>query len=71
MLSALCDCSAGPIDPTIVTSRPSRIQVIPSATSTSIWKRLNGSRSSRAGMSVVIAAPCVLASKRLPSPLRC
>src|SRR5438270_608062 len=36
-------------DPTSVTSSPSRIQVIPSAQTTSQWKRAQGSRSSRAG----------------------
>src|SRR5579871_5646097 len=38
--------------PTMVTSRPSRIQVIPSALTTSQWKRRQGKASSRAGTSV-------------------
>src|SRR5262249_32141120 len=39
--------------PASVTSRPSSTQVIPSATTTRVWKRPHRSRSSRAGMSVV------------------
>ena len=42
------------MEPTIVTSSPSSTQVTPSATTTSRWKLLHGSRSIRAGMSVVI-----------------
>src|SRR3546814_17064989 len=38
--------------PASVTSSPSRIQVMPSATTTSQWKRPQGRRSSRAGTSV-------------------
>src|SRR3954464_2879423 len=38
--------------PARVTSRPSRIHVMPSAATTSVWKRPHGKRSSRAGMSV-------------------
>src|SRR5437588_305239 len=38
--------------PTSVTSSPSMTQVMPSATTTSQCQRLQGSRSSRAGMSV-------------------
>src|SRR3984957_12901732 len=44
--------SAPDRDPTIVTSSPSRIQAMPSAVTTSQWKRLHGRRSSRAGTSV-------------------
>ena len=47
------DVSAPAIEPTSVTSSPSRIQVIPSATITIQCHRLHGSRSSRAGMSVL------------------
>ena len=36
--------------PTMVTSRPSSIQVIPSAATTSQCQRLNGSRSNLAGI---------------------
>src|SRR6185437_8015121 len=50
--------------PASVTSSPSRIQVTPSAATTSVWNRPQGSRSSLAGISVstiawspVIAAP--------------
>ena len=39
-------------EPASVTSSPSRIQVMPSATMTRLWNRPQGSRSSRAGMSV-------------------
>src|SRR6476646_11142716 len=39
-------------DPTNVTSRPSRSQVMPSAITTSQWNRLQGRRSSLAGTSV-------------------
>src|SRR5215211_7463250 len=39
-------------EPASVTSSPSRIQVMPSATMTRLWKRPQGSRSSRGGMSV-------------------
>ena len=42
--------------PTSVTSRPSRIQVMPSATTTSVWKRPHGSRSRREGISVSTTA---------------
>src|SRR6266850_1203785 len=43
--------------PASVTSSPSRIQVMPSATTTSVWKRPQGSRSSRAGISVSTIGP--------------
>ncbi len=39
----------GETAPTSVTSSPSRIQMIPSAPTTSQWNRLHGSRSRRAG----------------------
>src|SRR4051794_9526312 len=45
------------IEPTIVTSKPSRIHVIPSAMTTSQCHRLQGSRSSRRGMSVRTVSP--------------
>src|SRR5262249_43654801 len=56
--SALENCSRGlslsapETAPASVTSRPSRIQVTPSATTTSVWKRPQCNRSRRAGMSV-------------------
>src|SRR5215472_13314829 len=59
--------------PTSVTSRPSRIQVTPSATTTSQWNRRQGSASSRAGISVVtISGPtaCSSACAMLRKPLR-
>lgn len=43
------------IAPTTVTSRPSRTQVMPSPTATLKCRRLHGKRSSRYGISVVIA----------------
>src|SRR5215210_401054 len=46
--------SASDIDPTMVTSRPSRIHTVPRPITTSQCQRLQGDRSSRAGMSVVI-----------------
>src|SRR6516162_2372371 len=49
--TGLC-LSAPDIAPASVTSRPSKIQVIPSATTTSVWNRPQGRRSSLAGMSV-------------------
>src|SRR5262249_25860832 len=48
--------SAGDTAPASVTSRPSRIQVMPSATTTSVWNRPQRSRSSRAGISVTTMA---------------
>src|SRR3954451_6063222 len=42
------------IDPTIVTSSPSRIHTVPSPTTTRQWNFAHGSRSSRAGIFVVI-----------------
>ena len=46
--------SASDIEPTIVTSSPSRIHTVPRPTTTSQCQRVQGSRSIRAGMSVVI-----------------
>ena len=43
------------IEPTIATSRPSRIQTVPSPMTTIQWKRDQGSRSSRAGTRVSMA----------------
>ena len=43
--------------PARVTSRPSRIQVMPSATITSVWKGPKGSASRRAGISVSMIVP--------------
>src|SRR6516165_11647249 len=40
-------------EPASVTSRPSRTQVMPSATTTKVWNRPQRSRSRRAGISVV------------------
>src|SRR4051794_40178639 len=42
--------------PTIVTSRPSRIQTVPSPITTIQWNRDQGSRSSRAGTLVSIVS---------------
>ena len=50
-----------PIAPTSVTSRPSMIQVIPRAITTFQCHRPQGSRSIRAGMSVLIEADLPLA----------
>src|SRR6185437_11010685 len=49
--------SAPATAPASVTSRPSRIQVMPSATTTSVWNRPHGSRSRRAGMVVFTSGP--------------
>ena len=49
--------SALAIEPTSVTSKPSRIQVIPRPMTTSQCQRLQGSRSSRFGMFVLTALP--------------
>src|SRR5262245_8151320 len=53
--------SVGPIEPTIVTSRPSRIQTNPSAPTTSQCQCDQGSRSSRLGtfVSMVVALTLV------------
>jgi hypothetical protein len=42
--------SLAPIEPTIVTSRPSRIQAVPSPAMMRQWKLDQGSLSSRAGI---------------------
>src|SRR5262249_14979831 len=49
--------SAPASEPASVTSRPSRIHVMPSATTTRVWKRSHGRRSSRGAMSVSTTAP--------------
>src|SRR5581483_6080310 len=49
------------IDPTIVTSRPSRIQTVPSPATTSQWNLDHGSRSRRPGMSVSIVCRSAVA----------
>ena len=56
------------IEPTIVTSRPSRIQTVPSPITTSQWKRAHGRRSSRAGISVstVSVVTAALTSAQYP-----
>ena len=60
--------SAGDTAPAKVTSRPSRIQVTPSATTTRVWKRPHGSRSSRAGISVsTIAGADVSTGRSIPA----
>src|SRR5512143_512504 len=51
---------AGDSEPTSVTSSPSRIQVTPSAITTSQWNRLQGRRSSRAGTSVSNDSPMLM-----------
>ncbi len=53
-------------DPTIVTSRPSRIQTVPRPMTISQWKRDHGSRSSRAGMRVSMVPVCTLMARPLP-----
>ena len=55
--SVRLSCSIGPMEPTMVTSSPSSTQVMPRAMTMSRWKRLQGKRSSLAGMSVSIALP--------------
>ena len=49
---------ASDIEPTMVTSRPSRIQTVPSPTTIIQWNFDHGNRSSRAGMSVVMVPVC-------------
>jgi hypothetical protein len=44
---------------TIWISRPSRIQAVPSPTTTVQWNRVHGNRSIRAGMRLRIVLPCV------------
>ncbi len=51
-------------EPTIVTSRPSRIHTVPRPTTTIQWNRDQGSRSRRAGMRVVIVPTRVSAVMR-------
>ena len=63
-------CRIGAIEPTMVTSSPSRIQVMPSATTTSMWKRLQGSRSSRPGMLVWIGGAAAVAGSLCPDSFR-
>src|SRR4051794_41623674 len=47
----------GAIAPTIVTSRPSRIQTVPRPTTIRQWKRAHGSRSRRLGIWVRTTCP--------------
>ena len=54
--------------PTIVTSRPSRIQTVPSPISTIQCQRAHGSRSSRAGIFVSMMRPSVMDSVTCRSP---
>ena len=49
------------IEPTIVTSSPSRIQTVPRPIITIQWKRDHGSRSSRAGTWVSTVPNCASA----------
>ena len=56
------------IDPTMVTSSPSRIHTVPSPITTSQCQRLHGSRSSRAGMSVVIRPVSTAGHRAQASP---
>src|SRR3954454_864869 len=56
------------IEPTIVTSSPSRIQTAPSPITTRQWKLDQGSRSSRPGMSVSIVAVSAVALWALKAP---
>ena len=51
----------GAIEPTIVTSRPSRIQTVPRPITTIQWNFAHGSRSRRAGMLVLIRPVSTLA----------
>jgi hypothetical protein len=60
--------SRGAIAPTIVTSRPSSTQTVPSPMTILQWKRDQGSRSSRAGMFVRIVR---YASAVVITPSRC
>jgi hypothetical protein len=55
--SVCLSVSALAIEPTSVTSKPSRIHVIPSPMTTSQCQRLHGSRSSRFGMFVSTVLP--------------
>jgi hypothetical protein len=61
--------STPPIDPTIVTSRPSSTQAMPSASTTRQCQRDQGSRSRRAGMSLVVRiARTISARGRIQTP---
>src|SRR3954462_6110256 len=56
--------NASDIEPTMVTSSPSRIQTVPRPITISQCQRVHGNRSSRAGMSVVmvpVSTPLVMA----------
>ena len=59
--------SRAAIEPTIVTSSPSRIHTVPRPITTSQWKRDHGSRSSRAGIAFV---SIVLTARRYPAAPR-
>ena len=50
MFSVLCNVRSGPTMLAMVISRPSRIQATPSAITSLVWNRDQGSRSIRAGM---------------------
>ena len=58
-------------EPTIVTSRPSRIQTVPRPMTTSQWKRDHGSRSSRAGISVSIVSAWAVSACAPAASLPC
>src|SRR5437868_12368063 len=73
--SVCLSVSALAIEPTSVTSKPSRIHVIPRPMTTSQCQRLHGSRSSRFGMFVLTALPVapsspVAVAALKPSPPR-
>src|SRR5579884_2668287 len=54
------------IEPTIVTSSPSRIQTVPRPMTTSQWKRDHGSRSRRPGMFVSMTPVWTLTAAVVP-----
>src|SRR5579871_4290547 len=54
------------IEPTIVTSSPSRIQTVPRPPRTSQWKRAQGRRSSRAGIAVSMVSSCATIRPLVP-----
>src|SRR6201994_1587384 len=56
-----------PIEPMIVTSRPSRIQTVPRPMTTIQWNFDQGRRSRRAGTLVSIVAPSAVIGDRLPT----
>src|SRR3954451_7429766 len=62
--------SRAPIEPTIVTSRPSRIHTVPRPMITRQWNRDQGRRSRRAGICVSTVPSWTLALIRPPVP-RC